>query len=110
MTVPRLRSPAVAKGALARPVCELWAASRAPAFAPFVARLAMELRLAGWVKNTPEGVIIQVEGPGNRLAWFRERLEREHPIAAEIHEIHAEKHLPEGHARFSIEENSESRI
>src|SRR5208337_4815884 len=42
-------------------------------FRPFVARLASALNLAGWVQNTPEGVLIHVEGPSERLAQFRER-------------------------------------
>lgn len=32
-------------------------------FRPFVYRLAMELALAGSVKNTPQGVLIEIEGP-----------------------------------------------
>ena len=42
-------------------------------FRPFVVRLASALGLAGWVKNTPDGVVIHLEGPCDRLADFRER-------------------------------------
>ena len=31
-------------------------------FRPFVFRLAEELKLAGWVNNSPQGVFIEVEG------------------------------------------------
>ena len=32
-------------------------------FRPFLYRLAAELRLSGWVSNTSQGVIVEVEGP-----------------------------------------------
>ena len=32
-------------------------------FRPFLYRLASELRLSGWVSNTSQGVIVEVEGP-----------------------------------------------
>ena len=60
-------------------------------FRPFVVRLAVRLGLAGWVKNTPDGVVIHLEGAGERLAEFRDRLERELPPAAEIHAITVEE-------------------
>jgi hydrogenase maturation protein HypF len=57
-------------------------------FRPFVARIAWACRLAGWVKNTPEGVAIHLEGAPEDLAEFRARLCREAPAAAEIHQVH----------------------
>ena len=42
-------------------------------FRPFVYRLARELRLAGWVQNTPAGVVIEVEGPAEAVAAFQEK-------------------------------------
>ena len=75
-------------------------------FRPFVARLAVELGLVGWVKNTLEGVFIHLEGPEPLLELFRDRLEREHPIAAEIHEIDVANHPVQGCAGFSIVEST----
>ncbi|MGZ3382411.1 MAG: acylphosphatase, partial [Isosphaeraceae bacterium] len=60
-------------------------------FRPFVVRLATGLGLAGWVRNTPDGVVIHLEGPVDRLAAFRERVVREIPPAAEIHAITVEE-------------------
>ena len=51
-------------------------------FRPFVYRLANDLRLAGWVENTPEGVAIEVEGSTARLKEFRRRLESDRPPLA----------------------------
>ena len=42
-------------------------------FRPFVYRLARALELAGWVLNSPHGVIIEVEGPRERLDAFPAR-------------------------------------
>src|SRR5208337_1764094 len=65
-------------------------------FRPFVVRLAAGLELAGWVQNTPDGVVIHLEGPVDRLAFFRERLVCEIPPAAEIHAIMVEEQLGNG--------------
>ncbi|HKM52014.1 MAG TPA: carbamoyltransferase HypF [Isosphaeraceae bacterium] len=71
-------------------------------FRPFVARLATALNLAGWVQNTPEGVLIHVEGLGEQLAHFRDRLEHEIPSAAVLLAINAEPRAVEGLSAFSI--------
>ena len=71
-------------------------------FRPFVVRLATGLELAGWVRNTPDGVVIHLEGPVDRLAAFRERVVREIPPAAEIHAITVEEEQEKGCVGFSI--------
>jgi hydrogenase maturation protein HypF len=71
-------------------------------FRPFVVRLATGLGLAGWVRNTPDGVVIHLEGPVDRLAAFRERVVREIPPAAEIHAITVEEEQEKGCVGFSI--------
>ncbi|MBL8221485.1 MAG: carbamoyltransferase HypF [Bryobacterales bacterium] len=48
-------------------------------FRPFVYRLARENGLGGWVTNTAAGVELEVEGDGNALIEFEERLEADKP-------------------------------
>src|SRR5690348_6552628 len=48
-------------------------------FRPFVYRLATELELTGWVKNSPQGVFIEVEGGRENLHTFLRRLDEEKP-------------------------------
>ena len=56
-------------------------------FRPFVYRLAHELDLAGWVANSPQGVLIEVEASPLRLDTFLSRLRAELPPHAAIHQL-----------------------
>ncbi len=56
-------------------------------FRPFVYKLAHDCNLAGWVNNTPQGVVIEAEGSGEQLALFRPRLEAEKPPNAVIDRV-----------------------
>ena len=42
-------------------------------FRPTVHRVATDLGLSGWVRNSPEGVVIEVEGGAGGVAAFAER-------------------------------------
>ncbi len=59
-------------------------------FRPFVYRLATEMHLAGWVRNSADGVRIEVEGPRLELDRFVTRLENERPVHAVIRECAVE--------------------
>jgi hydrogenase maturation protein HypF len=48
-------------------------------FRPFVYRLASDMKLPGWVLNSPEGVFIEVEGEKDDLDSFLLRLQKEKP-------------------------------
>jgi hydrogenase maturation protein HypF len=49
---------------------------------PFVYRLATSLSLGGYVQNSSDGLVIEVEGDADRLEQFAVRLTRERPPAA----------------------------
>ncbi|MFN2370100.1 MAG: acylphosphatase, partial [Candidatus Krumholzibacteriia bacterium] len=48
-------------------------------FRPFVHRLAGDERLVGFVANTSAGVVIEIEGPPERVERFVRRLRSEAP-------------------------------
>lgn len=71
-------------------------------FRPFAYRLAGELRLDGWVRNSTMGVVIEVEGRRQDLDAFRSRLAGERPPRAAIHGLEASWLDPAGHSGFQI--------
>ena len=71
-------------------------------FRPFVYRLATDLRLMGWVNNSPRGVTIEVEGDGPRLREFLDRLEREKPPRASIQSLEHSYFDPVRYVGFEI--------
>jgi len=74
-------------------------------FRPFVYRLAEELVLDGWVRNSTVGVFIEVEGRRQVLEDFRARLSGDHPPRAAIHSLEASWLDPSGHSGFRILES-----
>lgn len=71
-------------------------------FRPFIYRLAHEMKLAGWVNNTPQGVVIEVEGDGAEIDLFHNRIKKEKPINAVIDQVTAMPVPPEGETSFRI--------
>jgi hydrogenase maturation protein HypF len=71
-------------------------------FRPFVYRLATEMGLSGWVLNSSAGLVVEVEGPGDLLVEFEQRLERERPKASVI-TVHESEWIPlEASTAFEI--------
>ena len=56
-------------------------------FRPFVYRLAKELKLNGWVNNSAQGVLIQVEGSPENLTQFLTKLQSKNPPRSQIHSL-----------------------
>lgn len=71
-------------------------------FRPFVHRLATELRLTGYVANTPQGVQLEVEGEQPLVTQFFERFESEKPPLALISSLEAVWLPPCGYRAFTI--------
>ncbi len=74
-------------------------------FRPFIYSLAHELGLSGWVRNSPSGVTIEVEGAEKEIEDFRHRIVTEKP-AHSIIETVEDSHLdPIGDQIFEIRES-----
>ncbi len=56
-------------------------------FRPFVYCLATELQLNGWVNNSAQGVLIEVEGQRSQLEMFLSRLQSESPPLSRIDNV-----------------------
>lgn len=74
-------------------------------FRPFTYSLAVSLGLTGWVRNTPRGVLMELEGRRASIDTFRRRLEREQPAACQIVRTTATDLDPVGWAAFEIKES-----
>ena len=59
-------------------------------FRPYAYGLARGLGLAGWVRNDPGGVTIEVQGPPEAVASFARRLGPQAPPLARIESVRAE--------------------
>lgn len=71
-------------------------------FRPFVYRLAAELYIGGWVVNSPQGVVIEIEAEPSTLETFIHRLQTELPPHAAIHRLETETILAIGATGFEI--------
>jgi len=74
-------------------------------FRPHIFRLATELGLRGWVKNSSQGVFLEVEGLPAALEGFRLRLESEKPPRSFIQSLEASWLDAAGYAGFEIRES-----
>jgi hydrogenase maturation protein HypF len=71
-------------------------------FRPFVYRLARQAGLVGHVGNDPRGAFIELEGPPEDIARFRDRLHAELPPIAAIQSVEMRPLAPLGEAGFRI--------
>ncbi len=71
-------------------------------FRPFVYRLAQRLRLSGWVRNTPAGVVVEAQGEDGPLAGFLHAVTAEAPPLAVIGAVRSEEIPPVGEEGFAI--------
>src|SRR5579863_5330853 len=74
-------------------------------FRPFVYRLATELGLAGWVNNSAQGVLLEVEGPRANAENFLLRLNKEKPPRSSVHSLESSWLAPAHLRGFRIRES-----
>ncbi len=77
-------------------------------FRPFLHRLARKHGLTGRVRNTTNGVEIEVEGPRERVEAFLQGLREERPPISLIEDVAVEWAPPAGYAAFEIVGSRES--
>jgi hydrogenase maturation protein HypF len=71
-------------------------------FRPFVYRLAAELGLKGWVGNSGQGAVLEVEGGERNVRRFFGRLRAERPPACMIRHLRSSVLPPAGHTAFHV--------
>ncbi len=76
-------------------------------FRPYIYRLAGELKLRGYVTNTAQGVVIDIEQEQQTLDQFLARLPRELPPRAFIQSCEVSHLDPLGHESFEIRISSD---
>ncbi len=86
--------------------CTVRGAVQGVGFRPFVYRLATDLKLHGWVANSPQGVFIEVEGEKDALDDFLLRIEREKPPRSSIQSIESSFLDPLHFTHFDILESN----
>lgn len=65
-------------------------------YRPFVYQLAHRHGLAGWVRNDPEGVLVEAAGPIPALEEFATALSAQAPMLARVNEVRITRRLPSG--------------
>jgi len=71
-------------------------------FRPFVYRLARSLNLTGWVRNTPAGVVLEVQGTAEAAGEFERALTADAPVLALISSVESVSVPLASDASFSI--------
>jgi hydrogenase maturation protein HypF len=71
-------------------------------FRPFVYRLAAEMKLCGWVQNTPQGVTLEAQGERAVLDRFVVRLQNDKPARAAIQSLECARLDPRHFDSFEI--------
>lgn len=77
-------------------------------FRPFVYCLAHDLGLGGWVVNSPQGVMIEVEAGPGQLDTFLTRLQTELPPHAAIQRLEWQQTPTNGEQHFEIHHSDQS--
>lgn len=77
-------------------------------FRPFVYNLAKEKNLTGWINNTSEGVMIDIEGEENLLNSFIVEIKKNPPMLSKITSINIKDKKNMNYKDFVIKESKEN--
>lgn len=75
-------------------------------FRPWIYQLARAHKLAGYVLNTTEGVVIEIEGPEEAQQRFLADFRKHPPPLAEINDLREEILAAAGHSGFEIRKSA----
>lgn len=101
------KSRVTASAQLERLVLIIRGAVQGVGFRPFVFRLAKDEGLSGWIRNSTEGIQLEVEGSSLSLQNFLRRIQAEAPQQAVIQKLETYYQSPAGYTGFRIEESRE---
>lgn len=79
-------------------------------FRPYIYRLATELGLAGWVRNTQTGVIVEVEGNAKSVRQFTNRIQSDAPPLARIDKMTVDPVPLQSFHAFAIKPSSHDAL
>ncbi len=79
-------------------------------FRPFVWHRAVELGLAGWVSNSPQGVVIEAEGGNNQLEQFIHAIQAPAPANAVVTGVEVAQMALRDDASFVVRHSETSGV
>jgi hydrogenase maturation protein HypF len=77
-------------------------------FRPFVHRQAVALGLAGWVANSPDGVVIEAEGAGEQLEELLRLIDAGSPARAAVTQVRVQELALRGDVGFVVQHSETS--
>ncbi|WP_018248604.1 carbamoyltransferase HypF [Orenia marismortui] len=78
-------------------------------FRPFIYNLAAKYNLAGWINNTSNGVVIDIEGEREKINSFLSLIHSNTPSLAKIDSVEVKELHLKGYGSFSIRKSSTNR-
>ena len=100
-------SVAASENRLARVQVQIRGAVQGVGFRPFICRLARELHVGGWVRNSSAGIVIEAEACREKLQTFLRRLEQEKPVQSVLQSIDCQWLAGVGYEGFEIRSSDE---
>ncbi len=79
-------------------------------FRPFIHRLASSFALKGFVRNSPEGIVVEVEGQEDHLRRFLDSLKDSPPPFVMLESLLITYLAPVGYTDFRIERSEEGKV